>query len=370
MASLLTDPSQLVTPKSIIGMLYGQPGSQKTTTALSAPNCVLLDFDRGLHRIKPQYRVPSLQVENYEEVLELIESGELASFDTIVIDTGGKLVDRIAEYVIRQNPKNGRPGHGPSQQGWGEVKMVFGAFVKRVRGLGKSVIFVCHESEEKNGDETIKRPDMAGSSRKDVVKEMDFMGYMQLIGSQPVINFNPTATFYAKNSLELDASIQVPQLKDDMPNDFLSRYLFKASDAKLAADNKLRQEYDALIAKIDEDIAAIKTPADANAFYAAERPVLWASHFHVRKALKARTDALAIEFDRTTKQFVAKAKAEKAPAEANLSSDEAKPTKKAKDIPAAKKTGRTAKAEKLAEPVKQVEEITDEAFAAGDDAEA
>ena len=83
-------------------------------------------------------------------------------------DTGGKLVDRIAEYVIRQNPKNGRPGHGPSQQGWGEVKTVFGAFVKRVRSLGKSVIFVCHESEEKNGDETIKRPDMAGSSRKDV----------------------------------------------------------------------------------------------------------------------------------------------------------------------------------------------------------
>lgn len=47
---LLTDPSKLETPKSIIGMLYGQPGSQKTTTALSAPNCVLLDFDRGLHR--------------------------------------------------------------------------------------------------------------------------------------------------------------------------------------------------------------------------------------------------------------------------------------------------------------------------------
>lgn len=360
--SLLTDPAKLETPKSIIGMLYGQPGSQKTTTALSAPNCVLLDFDRGLHRIKPQYRVPSLQVERYEEVLELIESGELSAFDTIVIDTGGKLVDRIAEYVIRQNPKNGRPGHGPSQQGWGEVKTVFGAFVKRVRSLGKSVIFVCHESEEKNGDETIKRPDMAGSSRKDVVKEMDFMGYMQLIGAQPVINFNPTATFYAKNSLELDASIEVPQLKDNMPNDFLSRYLFKASDAKLVADNKLRQEYDALIAKIDADIAAIKTPADANTFYTAERPVLWASHFHVRKALKARTDALGIEFDRDNKKFVAGTKAEKAAGEAKDTQDDAKAAKKADKAPVAKKPGRPAKV-----AAKPVEEITDEAFAVGGD---
>jgi hypothetical protein len=354
--SLLTDPSKLEAPKAVIGMLYGQPGSRKTTTALSAPNPVLLDFDKGLHRVKPQYRVPSLQVESYEEVIELLDSGELNGFDTIVIDTGGKLVDRICEYVIRQDPKNGRPGHGPSQQGWGAVKNVFSAFCKRVRSSGKSVIFVCHESEEKNGEDTIKRPDIAGGSRKDIVKELDFMGYMELQGNLPVICFDPTGKFYAKNSFELDSSVQVPTLTEGKPNDFLARYLFKASDAKLAADNELRARYDDLIKVIDSEIASITTPAQANTFYAAERPVIWDSHYYVRKTLKARTDALHIEFDKETKKFVAGSK--RGPVEGDGKADATETSEKPKK--------RAAKAKPAAG-----EEAKVDAFAAGgDDAKA
>lgn len=350
--SLLTDPSKLEAPKAVIGMLYGQPGSRKTTTALSAPNPVLLDFDKGLHRVKPQYRVPSLQVESYDEVLELLDSGELAGFSTIVIDTGGKLVDRICEYVIRQNPKNGRPGHGPSQQGWGEVKTVFGAFVKRVRALGLSVIFVCHESEEKNGEDTIKRPDIAGGSRKDVVKELDFMGYVELQGEQPVISFNPSGKFYAKNSFELDSSVQIPELKEGMPNDFLSRYLFKASDAKIASDNDLRKRYADLLKTIDGEIAAINTAEEANVFYGAAREVIWDSHYYTRKALKARTDAIGIEYDKEAKKFVNPQKQAKDDKAEDSAPEQAKESKPA------------AKPKKNAKPK---EEISEDAFAVGGD---
>ncbi len=176
--SLLTKPSDLVGQKTFKGLIYGQPGIGKSTLSLSAPNPVCIDFDKGMRRVQPQFRAPSLQVDTYNQVLELLNSEEMNSFDTIIIDTLGKLVDRIGDYVASKNPK-ARQGDGTmSMKGWGEVKQAFLNLLKLLEAKNKSVIFVAHESEEKNGDVTIKRPDCSGSARKDIVKELDFMGYI------------------------------------------------------------------------------------------------------------------------------------------------------------------------------------------------
>jgi len=320
--TLLTSPSELEAPTTVAMMLYGQPGCYKTTTALSAPNPVLLDFDQGMHRIKPKYRVPSLQVTNYQQVLDLLASNELAPFDSIVIDTGGKLVDRIAEHVIKTNPKNGAPGGGPSLQGWSAIRAEFSRLVKELKLRNKSLIIVAHESEEKNGDDTIKRPDIAGSARKDVVKELDCMGYMERAGGKKsIISFTPSDKFYAKNSIELDDSVEVPELKDDMPNDFLSRYVFKASAAKLEKQNAMRKEYEKLLFNIGAQVDGLKTLEEVNAFYAKldEQSVIWDSVFYTKNLLKKKVADLGFEFDKATKLF--KAKASDTAAQAAGSSD-------------------------------------------------
>lgn len=308
--SLLTMPSDLEAPNAITFMLYGQPGCYKTTTALSAPGTVCIDFDNGMHRVEPQYRRPSLQVTNYQKVLDLLNTGELDPFDTIIIDTAGKLVDRIAEHVIKLNPKNGAPGGGPSLQGWGAVRSEFGRLVKELKLRNKSLGLVAHESEEKNGDETIKRPDIAGSARKDIVKELDCMGYMERRGTQSIISFTPTDKFYAKNSLGLDDSVMVPELKDNMPNNFLASYLFKASAAKLEKQNALRKEYEQLVFGIDALIASLKTVEEVNAFYAKipDQAVIWDSTHYTKNALLKKTKELGIEWDGAAKVFKVKAK--------------------------------------------------------------
>lgn len=48
--------------------------------------------------------------------------------------------------------------------------------------MGKSVIFVAHEREEKVGDEKQIRPEIGGSSAGDLIKELDLVGYMEAIG--------------------------------------------------------------------------------------------------------------------------------------------------------------------------------------------
>jgi ATP-dependent 26S proteasome regulatory subunit len=92
---LLTKPNELTIKETYAGLIYGQPGTGKTTLALSSVNPVCIDVDRGMYRVEKRFQVPSLQVESYRQVLDLLNSNELDGFDTIIIDTLGKLIDRM-----------------------------------------------------------------------------------------------------------------------------------------------------------------------------------------------------------------------------------------------------------------------------------
>ena len=66
--------------------------------------------------------------------------------------------------------------------------------------MGKSVIFVAHEREEKNGEDKQIRPEIGGSSAGDLIKELDLVGYMEAIGKDRTISFDPCEKFYGKNT--------------------------------------------------------------------------------------------------------------------------------------------------------------------------
>jgi hypothetical protein len=81
-------------------MIYGAPAAGKTTLALSAPKPFLIDLDRGLHRVDKRYHCDSLQVNNLDEITEVLGSREIDRYETIVIDTLGKLVDQISDWAL------------------------------------------------------------------------------------------------------------------------------------------------------------------------------------------------------------------------------------------------------------------------------
>lgn len=256
--NLLTKPEDLKQDVKFQGLIYGQPGIGKSTIALSAPNPVMIDAEKGIKRVEPHLRVPSLQAENYEEILALLNSDEIKPFDTIVFDTMGKVLELMEPYLIKLNPKNAMSSGALSLAGYKARKMEFNNLLKLIRRFNKSVLFVAHEKEEKNGEDKIIRPDVPGSSGADLIKDLDFVGYMEAKGTKRTISFFPTEKYYAKNSLQLDEVIEVPDTKNG--NTFISEKIVKMTQEKLSKQADLIKEYNGTLAEAEEFISKSDDP--------------------------------------------------------------------------------------------------------------
>jgi hypothetical protein len=300
---LLTKPNELTMKETYAGLIYGQPGVGKSTLALSSVDPVCIDIDRGMYRVEKRYQVPSLQFEGYQQVLELLNSSELDGFGTIVIDTLGKLIDGMGEYVSKNNPKYRQSNGQLTMQGWGQVKIEFHALIKLINGKNKSVIFVAHESEEKEGDATKKRPDVAGSARKDIVKELDFMGYMEMSGNKRTISFSPSSAYYAKNSMGLDAVIEIPGIQT--ANSFIRDVVVSAIKARKEQDQAQAGPYDEVIKKINSLIKAADDAASLTDAY--EELValdhIWDSKLYARAKINEAAKKLGAVWDKAANRF-------------------------------------------------------------------
>lgn len=253
--SLLKKPSELEVHSTIFMLLYGQPGVCKTTLGLSAPKPVLVDFDRGVHRVNQAHQTETLQVTSYDDFLALINSGELAPFETLVVDTAGKMLDFMDAYIIRGNDKLRRYDGSLTLAGYGVRKSMFRDMLKTVSSFGKNIVFIAHEKEDKDGDTRIVRPDIGGSSAGDLIRELDLVGYVEMKGNKRTISFNPCEKFYGKNTCNLDPVIQIPVLLDSkgMPianNDLLSQIFSKFKDSQLAKVKK-GADYELLISSLE-----------------------------------------------------------------------------------------------------------------------
>ena len=301
--SLLTQPSELKHNQPISCLIYGQPGTGKTTLALSADKPVLIDLDRGLYRVEKRFQCPSLQVENYQQILDLLKSGELAPFNTIVIDTLGKLVDRMGDYVARQNPKFKQGDGTLSMKAWGAIKVQFTALVKQIFNSNKSVIFVAHEKEDKDDDIRFVRPDVSGSSGKDIVKELDLMGYMEMKGNKRTVSFTPNEKYYAKNALNLPPVIEVP--KTASGNTFFQDKIVAAVAEKRRQEAELLADYESLKNIIETKVGEIKDIAGLNEIYGEIRglQVIWDSQFFANKLLKEKSVELKAKYSKETGKF-------------------------------------------------------------------
>jgi hypothetical protein len=300
---LLTKPNELTMKETYAGLIYGQPGVGKSTLALSSVNPVCIDVDRGMYRVEKRYQVPSLQVESYQQVLDLLNSSELDGFDTIVIDTLGKLIDCMGVYVTKHNPKY-RQSNGQLTQGWGQIKIEFHALIKLINGKSKSVIFVAHESEEKEGDITKKRPDVSGSARKDIVKELDFMGYMEMSGNKRTISFSPSSAYYAKNSMGLDAVIEIPGIQTS--NSFIRDVVVSAIRNRREQDKAQAGPYDEVIKQIDSIVNAAKDVPAINKAYGKLTALdhIWDSKLYARAKISEVAKTLNAAWDKAAKRFI------------------------------------------------------------------
>ena len=295
-------------------ILYGAPGVGKSTLALSAPSPVLIDFDKGISRVRAEHRKDTIVCRTHEEVLADVNSPEMAGYETVIIDTGGSFISYLQDWAIRSNPAQNRQKNGAlSQKGFGAVKQEFIRFTSYLRDtLNKNVIYIFHSEEQKDRDgNPTQRLMCEGSARNIVWQPCDFGGYVQMIGESRRVCFTPTDEFFAKGCHGIAGQRTVPTLAPGEKNDFISR-LFDEAKANIEAESELyaaeREKYAAAMEQAAVILEAVDDPVSATAAIGTLKNLQHAltSLRECSAKLHQKATELGLTFDKASGAYIAK----------------------------------------------------------------
>lgn len=264
---LIKKKMELVFQPKVKMLIYGQAGVGKSTLALSAPKPLLIDCDNGVHRVHYDHIGDTVQVNSYQDVLDVLKE-DLSAYETIIIDTGGKLLDYMAEYIIAKNPKMGKANGSLTLQGYGERKCEFTAFCRKINMLGKHLVFVAHRQTQQEGDNFKYVPLFGGSNYDALVTELDVVGYLEANGKDRVITFDPTDRNDGKNTCNLPSAIKLPIVVDKegnaLINNFITKYVIDAYTARLEKSKADSEAYNKIVAQIESIVKACNDAKDLN----------------------------------------------------------------------------------------------------------
>lgn len=262
---MIKKPNELnFSNKKFAVIIAGVPGIGKTTLALSAPKPLLIDLDKGVSRVVAKYRTDTDEVGTYEELMSDLQNSDLSDYETIVIDTGGKLLEMLKPVVITEDPKNGKRDGNLSLQGYGAVKRKFNQFVSFVKGLDKHLIFVFHATEVTLDDKTTGlRIRMEGSSKDEIWDDIDIGGFVEMVGNNRTIGFSNCTRYYAKGTHGISGIYDIPVLDKNVQNDFMTK-LFSVIQEELKNETIETSKYNEVM-KLKNDIFSIDTLENINA---------------------------------------------------------------------------------------------------------
>lgn len=284
-----------------VAMIYGQPGAGKTSTAFTSASPLLLDFDAGSHR--SEFRKDVVMIESWADIAG-ITADDLKPYETLVVDTVGRLLDHLAFDIIQKNGKMGTKAGGLTLQGYGALKSQFAQWVKTTQLMGVNILFIAHEKEERQGDEVKIRPDIQGGSFGEVFKIADQVGYLHIDhNNQKVIDFEPTDYWYGKNTGGFD-TVSVPNFHTTP--DFFAELSQELLD-RMNASSKESQDFADEVEKNREQIEGMNEPIDLTAHVAEvakmdDGPLKTI----VKNLVSAQAKALGLKWNTETNGFMIK----------------------------------------------------------------
>lgn len=302
---MIVKPSEMkFEGKKLFIIVAGVPGIGKTTLALSAPKPLLIDLDKGVDRVETRYRTDTDVVSSYEELRSDLEKADLSPYETIVIDTGGKLLEMLKPVVIARDPKNAQTNGELSLKGYGAVKKMFNEFVTFVKSLNKHLVMVFHATEVADGETTKLRIRMEGKSRDEVWDSVDIGGFMEMRGNKRTIGFSNCDRYYAKGTHGIHGVYDIPTLANGNNNTFLTELINNVIN-DLTSENKEFTEYQELMRTLLPHIANADNAKLLNKAY---EEVKKAEHKLTSKnelwnALNERAKALGLVYDKDRNVF-------------------------------------------------------------------
>lgn len=298
-----------VADKRIRILIAGYPGIGKSTLALSAPRPLHIDVDFGIDRIEPRYRADYIQPKSYDEILEDLKPENLADYDTLVFDTGGKLISLMSIWAIKKDAKYGQRDGSLSLKGYGFVGKEFQRLMDYCfYELKKHIVMVFHAIEDKDGDNTRLRIKVEGQTKNNVWETQDLGGFVEMIGNDRTIGFSNCERYFAKGTRGVHGVMRIPALTPTSSNDFLTR-LFEQYNAKSAEEvaqaTKDKETYDAAIetaAALIQSVVDAKTANEAAAQFKTITHSL-TSQRETAIAWNARIKELGLFYDKVLKEY-------------------------------------------------------------------
>lgn len=282
-------------------MIFGQPGIGKSSLAYSCKDVLSLDFDKGAHRAAN--RRDTLIIDSWKDIEELMASPDaLDPYQALAVDTVGRCLDVLTAHLAKHDPKK-FPGGVPGLQGWGALKTHFRNWIAALRLLGKDVLLVAHDKEDKDGDTRIVRPDIVGGSYAEVMKVADFVGYLQMSGKDRVLDFSPTDRWIGKNPAGWSPFKLPPVAKS---SEFMADLFVKGREAL----GNISEESAGVLKQVEtwrEKITTLNTAkahTDEIALIQTLGPTIKPQ---VSKLLLDHAESVGLHFDKASKSFVANA---------------------------------------------------------------
>lgn len=299
--------------KKIRMLIAGYPGIGKSTLALSAPNPLHIDVDFGIDRIEPRYRKPYIQPRSYDEILDDLTPANVPGFDTLVFDTGGKLISLMSLWAIKKDAKYGQRDGSLSLKGYGFVGKEFVRLMDYCfYELQKNIVIVFHATEEKDGDNTRLRIKVEGQTKNNVWEPMDLGGFVEMYGKDRTIGFSNCERYFAKGTRGINGIWKIPDLTPTSPNDFLTK-LFADYNAKAVAevehDSEAQAAYEKAMSESREIIDSIHDAATCNVAAAKMKSIQHAktSEREAKEMFRAKYMELGLYFDKEAGLYFYKA---------------------------------------------------------------
>lgn len=245
-------------------MIYGSPGCRKTSVACSSDKPLLINFDSPQNALKAFGRPDSIHVASTRPGPQQIDwetvrglSG-VSDYNTLVIDTAGRMVDCIGSYV------EGRLGIPSSStfKYYSEVKAQALRFFSVINSLGLDIVFVAHEKSDEIRKRQVLAPMIAGGSGGEIYRDCLAIGHMCAASrGRFELDFEPSddriAKNYGLNVMSVPMLEENPRFMAEVISDLKSRLIAKAEESTSVKD--AHASWAVLIAKANsaEDLTSL-----------------------------------------------------------------------------------------------------------------